>query len=634
MSSAPELNWLPDKAEWADTLKLVATGDHDSWHMLVGLANARLDLVRTIRLDRAMQRLLARTRKPPLAGKPVRLAVLGSSTLDHLLASIRVGGLRRGIYIDTYLGSYGQYRQELFDPGSELHRFRPNAVLFALDAQHMLAETRSYNRRSGAEAAASTQIEDLRACWRIARDNFGCQVLQQTILPMLPSLMGGNEHRLLGSPRRLADQLNEQLRIAADTDGVDILAIDHRAAEDGLAAWYDPVLWHRAKQEVHPAAAPLYGDLVARLLAAQQGRSFKCLALDLDNTLWGGVIGDDGLEGIVLGQGSAAGEAFVAFQRYAQALSQRGIILAVCSKNDDNNARLPFEAHPDMILRPADIACFVANWDDKPANLRRIAERLNIGIDAIVFVDDNPFERHLVRRELPQVAVPELPDDPALYARCLAQAGYFEALQVTDEDLERTRQYQETLSRESLRASATDLRSYLESLRMELRWQPFERIGLPRIVQLINKTNQFNLTTRRYTEAEICEAMADPRVLTLQLRLVDQFGDNGIIGIVIGRFEENGSDMLLDTWLMSCRVLGRQVEEATLNLVAAQAAELGAHRLIGEYRPTAKNGMVREHYAKLGFTTLAEFEGGRTRWTRTLPDFDPYPTFIGTIETR
>ena len=219
----------------------------------------------------------------------------------------------------------------------------------------------------------------------------------------------------------------------------------------------------------------MYGELVARLLAAQQGRAFKCLALDLDNTLWGGVIGDDGLYGIALGQGSALGEAFVAFQRYARDLSRRGVILAVCSKNDEANALEPFEQHPEMVLQREDIACFVANWTDKASNLREIAAQLNIGLDALVFVDDNPFERNIVRRELPMVAVPELPDDPALYADCLADAGYFESVRLTAEDLQRARQYQANAERAAARGSTTDLEGYLRSLDMDLRWRRFDR---------------------------------------------------------------------------------------------------------------------------------------------------------------
>jgi FkbH-like protein len=349
--------------------------------------------------------------------------------------------------------------------------------------------------------------------------------------------------------------------------------------------------------------------------------------LDLDNTLWGGVVGDDGLAGLVIGQGSALGEAFVAFQDYVRELSRRGVILAVCSKNDEANAFEPFDSHPEMVLRRGDIASFVANWGDKPSNLRAIAAELNIGLDSLVFVDDNPFERSLVRRELPIVAVPEIGDDPALYAGTLADAGYFEGVAITEEDRARTGQYQNNRARESLKASTTDLGSYLCGLEMQLIWRRFDDIGLQRTVQLINKTNQFNLTTRRYSEEEVLGVMRDPRAFGLQLRLLDRFGDNGVIAIVIGRMQGE-EDCLIDTWLMSCRVLGRQVEPTTLNLVADAAKGLGARRLVGEYVQSKKNGMVRDHYTRLGFTTVAEGEDGGTRNVLDLAPFVPAATFI------
>ncbi len=338
-----------------------------------------------------------------------------------------------------------------------------------------------------------------------------------------------------------------------------------------------------------------------------------------------------GLEGIVLGQGSASGEGFLSVQDYAREQGRRGVILAVCSKNDEANALEAFDKHPEMLLKRGDIACFMANWDDKATNIRRIAQQLNIGLDSLVFLDDNPFERNLVRQELPMVAVPEVPDDPALVAGILADAGYFEALAITDEDRERGGQYQGNLRREALKETATDIESYLRGLDMRLTWCPFDRIGLARTVQLINKTNQFNLTTRRYTEIDVQAVMDDADAVGLQLRLLDRFGDNGIIAIVIGRKLPDTADFLVDTWLMSCRVLGRQVEKSTLNILAAEAQRLGADRMLGEYIPTKKNGMVRKHYEKLGFSLIEETPDGSSRAKLDLRDFAPFPTFT-TIE--
>ena len=358
----------------------------------------------------------------------------------------------------------------------------------------------------------------------------------------------------------------------------------------------------------------MYGELTLRVIAARRGRSAKSLVLDLDNTLWGGVIGDDGLGGIVLGQGSAEGEAFLQFQRYAKALAQRGVILAVCSKNDEANAREAFEKHPEMVLRETDIAAFIANWDDKATNLRRIAAELNIGLDSLVFVDDNPFERNIVRRELPEVQVPELPEDPSLFDITISDAGYFEALEITNEDLTRGASYQVTRALRRGDVATSDLDGYLASLEMQLLWRRFNQNSLKRLTQLINKTNQFNLTTRRYTEAQIAAIMEDPDAVALYLRLVDRYADHGIIGVLIGQRCADGA-LEMDSWLMSCRVLGRGVESAILSVLIDQARHRGDRAIVGRYRPTPKNGMVRDLYSRLGFDLVGLEDGGETVWT-------------------
>ncbi|HXQ53708.1 MAG TPA: HAD-IIIC family phosphatase [Stellaceae bacterium] len=625
------LYWLPSDPDWPAKVKAVERDKPVAWDSLVALANAKLDFIRTERLDTCLRGAFGTEPPKGLATKPVRLALLASSTVAHLQPALRVAALRRGIHLTIYEADYGQYLQELLDADSGLHKFKPNTVLFALDARHLTSGADVAADAPQADAIFNETVDKLASCWRIARESFRCPVLQQTVLPVLPPVMGSNEHRTPGSPQALVARLNAALRGLAEQEGVSLLAIDEHVRADGTRSWHDPVLWHRAKQEISPAAAPLYGDLVARLLAAQQGLSAKCLVLDLDNTIWGGVIGDDGLEGIELGQGSAVGEAFIAFQDYARQLMRRGVILAVCSKNDEANALAPFEQHPEMLLKKTDIAMFVANWQDKASNIRAIARDLNIGLDSLVFADDNPFERNLVRQELPIVKVPELPEDAALYAECIADAGYFEGLAITDEDRDKTQLYRANRERDTLKAEATDITSYLRGLDMQLVWRRFDKVGMTRTVQLINKTNQFNLTTRRYTDEDVVALMNDRRGFGLQLRLIDRFGDNGIIAIVIGRMQDGG-DLLIDTWLMSCRVLGRQVEEATLNLVAQEACRLGARRLIGEYIPTSKNSMVAKHYDRLGFAALDAGPDGRTSWVLDLAGFAAADIFITMVD--
>ncbi|MBK9234528.1 MAG: HAD-IIIC family phosphatase [Rhodoferax sp.] len=343
--------------------------------------------------------------------------------------------------------------------------------------------------------------------------------------------------------------------------------------------------------------------------------------LDLDNTLWGGVIGDDGLEGIALDQGDARGEAHRAVQAAALDLRRRGIVLAVCSKNDDQTARLPFREHAGMLLKEDDIAVFVANWEDKASNLERIAQRLDIGLDSLVFLDDNPVERSQVRQALPQVAVPELGEDPSSFVRTLMLGGYFESVAFTPEDLARADQYQGNAHRAELMESSRDLGQFLRSLAMTIQFAPFQAQGRKRITQLINQTNQFNVTTRRYTEAQVAAMETSPDHFTLQVGLVDRFGDNGMICAVI--CHRRPDEWEIDSWLMSCRVLNRKVEESVCNRIAREATAAGAKRLVGVYVPTSRNHIVAQLFAQLGFLR-ADSPDDLQRWVLDLSSFQPF----------
>jgi FkbH-like protein len=338
----------------------------------------------------------------------------------------------------------------------------------------------------------------------------------------------------------------------------------------------------------------------------------KVAVLDLDNTLWGGVIGDDGLDGIEIGDTSPRGEAFKAFQQYLLSLTHRGILLAVCSKNDREKAVEPFEKHPEMVLRMKDIVAFKANWQPKSENIRQIAAELNLGLDSLVFIDDNPAEIEIVRQFVPEVETVLLSEDPSEYVGALEDSRYFEPKSVTAEDLERVGQYRQEAQRQELLATVTDMDAYLESLGMEAAIREFRPVDVPRISQLINKSNQFNLTTERRTEAQVQAVMADPAYFGFTVRLADRFGDHGLISVVVGKVA--GDEAEIDTWLMSCRVLKRQVEELVLNEVVRLALLRNCCRIRGVYLPTAKNGMVRDHYPGMGFTpsltsnTRLEFE--------------------------
>lgn len=417
--------------------------------------------------------------------------------------------------------------------------------------------------------------------------------------PPPETLLGSYDASLAGTQAHIAAEFNRRLVDLCTETSMPLLDISGLAQRIGTERWHDPIAWHVAQQPFSHSLLPVYAEALARLLGAIRGKSRKVLVLDLDNTCWSGVIGDDGMDGINLAAGDPVGEAHLALQAYALALRECGIVLAVSSKNDDAIARRVFREHPDMLLREEDVAVFQANWIDKPANLVEIANSLNLGLESLVFVDDNPAERELVRQSLPQVAVPELPDSPAFYVRTLAAASYFEAVTLSSEDRSRARFYAENAKRAAVQASAGGIDDYLRSIEMKISFAPFDERGRARITQLINKSNQFNLTTRRYSEAEIAALGIETGVTTLQVRLKDKFGDNGMISTVICR--DRGTEREIDTWLMSCRVLGRKVEEAVLAELVRRAREQGISRLVGIYRPSGRNGIVADHYERLGF---------------------------------
>ena len=617
-----QLPWLPQHPDLGAALAAARREGDPAARLAAAarLAGFRRDFLLTGRIDRLAAGALEGAAAENAGLMPRRLAILGSHTVDHLLPGIRVAGLARRMAVSVHVGAYGMYRQSLLDEDPELAAFAPQFVLLALDAHDTPADLPLDASEAEAEAAVSARVNELRLLWRRARERFSARVIQQTVVPAEPPVFGSFEALVPGAPGALAERLNAAIRAAARADGVLLLDLASHAARTGFGEGLaDPVRWHQAKQLVSPLLAPLYGDLLARVVAAASGLSRKCLVLDLDNTLWGGVVGDDGMDGLHLGQGSPEGEAFLAFQRHAARLARRGVILAVCSKNDLAVAEAAFTDHPEMALKRADIAAFVANWDDKAGNIRGIARTLNIGLDSLVFVDDNPAERDIVRRELPEVAVPELPEDVAHYPARLADAGYFEAASFTVDDAARARAYALNSERRAALDQASDMEGYLRGLEMVMLAAPIGAADLARSAQLTNKTNQFNLTTVRRTEAELERLLGEPGAVGMSVRLRDRFGDNGLIAVVLARPDPAwpADALLIDTWLMSCRVLGRGAEAATLGALAAAAGARGARALVGEYRPSARNGMVANHYGKLGFAPVPAPAGaneGATFW--------------------
>jgi FkbH-like protein len=607
-----ELQWLArPPQDFSKRCRALRESAGGAGREIRALASFALDENKLVKLANSIESLRARPGSlQPLT--PFRLGIISNATSHFMVPALTATAARYGIALECIEANYGQVMQEALAPESMINRARADAVLVAIDYRG-LALGAPLGDSAAAEAVASAAVDELRVLRDALRNNSGASCIFQTLARPVEATFGSLDLTLPGTSRNVIDLFNRALATTLAGKQDLLLDVGGLAETVGLSAWHDANLWNIGKIPFANYFLPVYADLACRLIAALRGKSRRCLVLDLDNTLWGGVIGDDGLEGIVLGQGDPVGEAHLEVQRTALALRERGIVLAVSSKNNDETARLPFQKHPEMLLREHHLAVFQANWNDKATNIRAIATELSLGLESMVFLDDNPAERRLVRDMLPEVAVPELPDDPALYVRTLLAAGYFEAITYSPEDQKRADFYQDNARRVALQRTSGDLDAYLATLDMTITFQPFDEVGRARIAQLINKSNQFNLTTRRYSEVQVGEIEADPNCFTLQVRLVDTFGDNGMISVIICR--QDAGVWHIDTWLMSCRVLGRRVEQAVLQELLLHARSLAIGRLIGTYRPTERNRLVEEHYSKLGFSELERKADGSTLWS-------------------
>ena len=606
-----QLAWLPRQPEGFSSICRTALDNHEDLGLRISaLADYGLDENALNKLAKVIEKAKdKRLSLTPLI--PFRLGIISNSTSDFLVPSLTATAARHGFALECIKADFGQTVQEALNSESSINQTQPDAVLIAIDYRGLPLRT-SPGNQSAHDATVSTCLQHIATICSGLHLNTNAFCIVQTIARPVELLTGSFECALPGTMRSLVNSINIGLAesIANTTDV--LLDIAGLAETVGLGEWHDPIFWNLAKIPFSSNYLPLYAEHVCRTIAAQRGKSRRCLILDLDNTLWGGIIGDDGLEGIVVGNGDSTGEAYIDIQQTALALRDRGIVLAVSSKNTDEIARQPFREHPDMLLQEKHFAVFQANWNDKATNIMAIAKELSLGLDSMVFLDDNPVERNLVRKMLPQVAVPELPDNPALYSRYLLAGGYFEAVVFSAEDCKRAEFYQDNARRVSLQQQSGDIEAYLESLEMKVTFQPFDDTGRARITQLINKTNQFNLTTKRYTENEVKDIQSSPDCFTLQVRLSDVFGDNGMISVIICRSLDE--DWHIDTWLMSCRVLGRKVEKAVLQEIIFHAHNRGIQQLIGTYQPTERNQLVKDHYANLGFENLSDEVNSTTHW--------------------
>ena len=565
----------------------------------------------------------AKALKISSAAKVIRIALLADCATQHLATIMRAIAARNGVQAELYEGNYDGVDLEILDPNSALYAFAPQYVVILLSSEKLKARLyASGDRRTFADETVG-RLENL---WGAFRAHSQATIIQSTFVLPSERAFGNYELKVADSVGSIFTEINYRLAVKArETKNVLLNDVDFLAAAIGRAQWLDARMWNMAKTPCRLEHVPLLAQSLLDTMFAASGLIVKCVVLDLDNTLWGGVIGDDGLEGIALGEFDE-GEAFVGFQKFIRELKRRGIILAVVSKNEHANAVLPFREHPHMALKEEDISVFVANWDNKADNIRLIQKTLNIGFDSLVFLDDNPFERNIVREFLPEVVVPELPEDPSLYLQSLADLNLFETASFSEADLQRADQYREEAQRELTKTHFTDINDYLTSLAMEIRLERFNAFNLPRIAQLIQRSNQFNLMTRRYGEAA-CEAMMkDPSLAPLTLRLADKFGDYGLISVVI--LKHAGDDLEIDEYLMSCRVLQRGVESFAMNNIFSYAARLGAKRVIGQYIPTAKNDMVKGFFKSFGFEKVADGDGGASQWALAVDAYQPRQTFM------
>lgn len=584
--------------EWARALALVER------HLRAnpGIAGANFVLDRMRRIE------------DPRARTPMRLAILRSFTVEPLVPLLRAAAAVRGLDLEVWVGGFNAYAQDLLDPAGGLAAFAPDVVLLAVQTRDLVPEL--WDRFAelppdGAAAAVDDAAGRIEGWLRAFRERSAAHVVVQGFeLPDLPAA-GLLDAQAPGGQVEAVGELNRRLaRLAHELPGVHVLDYDGLVARHGRRHWHDERRWLTARLPLAAdSLAPLAGAYL-RVLLPLSGRVAKALVVDLDNTLWGGVVGEDGVEGIRIGA-EYPGAAHLALQRAIRALRARGILLAVASKNNEADALAALDGHPAMLLRGADFAALRISWNDKAQSLREIAAELNIGVDALAFLDDNPAERERIRQELPEVTVIELPADPMGYAAALLESPVFERLSLTDEDRQRGRMYAEQRQRTDLQRAAGSLEDFLRSLDMTMDMRPARPASLLRVAQLTQKTNQLNMTTRRYTEQEVQALAEDPCAVVYEVGVRDRFGDNGLVGVAIAR--RGAEEWEIDTLLLSCRVIGRTVETAMLARIADDARAAGAARVRGWFLPTRKNAPAAGIYAGNGFTCIEEGDGG-TRW--------------------
>lgn len=545
-----------------------------------------------------------------------RIAILGGSTTNMFRDFLELFLLDAGVKPIFYESEYAQYYEEAVFPNDALSAFAPDIIFVFTTSVNLKEQPSVFETKEEADARINREYTRYQSIWDGLAARYHAVIIQNNFEMPAYLPLGSLDAVLWSGWRNTIESLNARIaEYAMAHAGMYVHDIHYLASVLGMEQWFDLSQYSAYKLAVRYESMPFVALHAANVVKAVLGKTKKCLVLDLDNTLWGGIIGDDGMEGIQIGKETPEAEAYTAFQRYLLTLKERGVLLAVCSKNEEVVAKSGF-SHPDTVLQLDDFVAFQANWENKDQNVRRIANTLNIGLDSLVFLDDNPMERAIVREHVPEVAVPEVTGgDVASYIRAIERNGYFETVSISEDDRKRSETYHANQQRVEMEATASSYEDFLLSLDMRAEIAPFRRIYYDRIAQLTNKSNQFNLTTRRFTRADIEHMAEDSRYITLYGRLQDRFGDNGLVSVVIA--EKEGTDVHIRLWLMSCRVLKRGMEEAMMEALAEKARLAGGEKLIGYYYPTAKNGMVRDFYSAHGFSLMDDADGN-TVWEHSL----------------
>jgi FkbH-like protein len=552
-----------------------------------------------------------RQKLPGSQGRAVRIAVLSSYVLDWLIPYLDVECRKAGLTPEFYLAPFNQYTQQILNPRSDLYQFNPDVIFLALGLEDICPELLASAKENELVQAQGVVLGQVLGLVREIESHCGALTVVHSFSALGRDGLGILQNRLANSVLKSLVTLNDALAAELRThERTFLLPLDAVVGWVGRERSHQAKLWYMASMRIAEAAFPELARFSVRYVKALKGLTRKCVVLDLDGTLWGGIVGEVGAEGVALGP-TAPGIEYVDFQRTLLGLTRRGILLAVCSKNNPEDALPVIRTHPHMVLREAQFAAMRINWKNKADNIREIAQELNIGLDSLVFFDDNPNERELIRQVLPEVLTVDLPKDPALYRRTVEDMTDFDLLALTKEDEMRVAQYQANAKRQAAKSTAVSLDEYLHSLNIQIAISPATRDALNRVVQLFNKTNQFNLTTKRYQVEDVTRFMESEAYRLYDLHVADRFGDHGLVGTAV--ILTHGEEWRIDSLLMSCRVMGLGVETAFLERIYSDAVKERAVRLIGEYVQTKKNQSVEDFYAQHGFS-LSSDENGRQEW--------------------